>query len=112
MNFVRHLVAACAALIVAAPLAIAHPGHGEEITREDAMKRAGIEVDRLVEETKLEKSWLLDRVTGGAERRVADEEVEWVVTFDNPKATDTVKRRLYVFLTASGDYLAANFSGK
>ena len=36
---------------------------------------------------------------------------EWVVTFRNPKERARAKRTLYVFLTESGEYKAANHTG-
>lgn len=37
---------------------------------------------------------------------------EWVVTFINPAAADKTKEKLYMFFTATGNFIAANFSGK
>ena len=37
---------------------------------------------------------------------------EWVVSFVNEKVTDTKKSKLYIFLTLSGEYVAANYTGK
>ena len=36
---------------------------------------------------------------------------EWVVTFRNPKERARAKRTLYVFLSESGEYKAANHTG-
>jgi hypothetical protein len=110
MKILRVLAAGLA--LTAAGNLLAHPGHGKELSATAAIKRAAVEVDRLVEEGKIEKSWLEKRRAGEATRRVAGEDEEWVVTFDNPESGDAGKRRLYVFLTASGDFVVANFSGK
>jgi hypothetical protein len=37
---------------------------------------------------------------------------EWVVTFVNPAVADKTKEKLYMFFTAPGNFIAANFSGK
>jgi len=112
MKISQAIAAGLATLVLTSTPLLAHPGHGNEISAEAATKRASIEVDRLVEEGKLEKSWALQRKPGGAQMRAAGEDQEWVVTFDNSAAVDAAKRKLYVFLTANGDYVAANFSGK
>jgi len=101
-----------AMLLAFSALVCAHPGHGKEITPETAVRRAAVEVDRLAEEGKIEKSWVLQRQAGQATLKKKGADEEWMVTFDNPSSTDPAKRRLFVFLTASGDDVAANFSGK
>lgn len=102
----------CAMLLSASPIGFAHPGHGQELTREAVVKRAHAEVDRLIEEQKIEQSWLVSRKAGEARRRTVVDGEEWIVTFDNPVATEAGKRRLYVFLTPSGDFIVANFTGR
>jgi hypothetical protein len=37
---------------------------------------------------------------------------EWVVTFRNNEVADPAKRVIYVFLTQTGDYVAANYTGR
>lgn len=37
---------------------------------------------------------------------------EWKVTFKDPAAADKTKETLYLFFTAQGNFIAANFTGK
>lgn len=37
---------------------------------------------------------------------------EWNVTFKDPAAADKAKEMLYMFFTAQGNFIAANFTGK
>jgi len=37
---------------------------------------------------------------------------EWKVTFSNPASTDKSKTNLYLFFSESGNFIAANHSGK
>ena len=89
----------------------AHPGHGADISREQAVERAATEIERLTAQGKLEKSWPIEsRLVSAA---VADRgnRPEWVVVFENRNA-QTTSDRLYVFLSLTGEYLAANFTGR
>jgi hypothetical protein len=67
--------------------------------------------DVLVKSGKLDASWRtiqpekVDAVSGKKGK-------EWKVTFNNPAAPDPTKRALYMFFTESGNFMAANFSGK
>ncbi len=75
---------------------------------------AGCAVKRqqaLVANGKIDKSWqaiqptTFDQVDGQRGK-------EWKVTFKNPAAADKTKENLYMFFTAQGNFIAANFSGK
>ena len=59
----------------------------------------------------LDKNWASTTVSS-SEKKMFDGRQEWVVSFVNEKVTDAKKRTLYVFLTLSGDYIAANYTGK
>jgi hypothetical protein len=61
----------------------------------------------LVSIKKVEASW-----KGASAKSVEQKGTEWLVTFENPKAKDKEKTLLYVFLKASGDFVAANFTGR
>ena len=37
---------------------------------------------------------------------------EWKVLFNDPAAADKAKQTLYMFFTAQGNFIAANFTGK
>lgn len=65
----------------------------------------------LVASGKIDKSWqairptALDQVDGQRGK-------EWKVMFKNPAAADKSKESLYMFFTAQGNFIAANFTGK
>lgn len=99
--------AACAS----GPL-IAHPGHGDPITKNAAVQRASSEINRLVEAGKLDKSWKLKAALQSAELGPKAESKEWTVVFSNSESSKDGEKTLYVFLTEQGEYLAANFTGK
>lgn len=86
--------------------------HGATPAKEETVLTcAALRKDALVTGGKLDASWKgvkhekIEQVDGKKGK-------EWKVTFKNPTATDTDKQTLYVFLSAPGNVLAANFTGK
>ena len=68
-------------------------------------------VTALVERNRLEESWA--SITPiSVEKKVFVGNQEWVAVFVNDNIIDTDKRKLYVYLTLGGDYIAANFTGE
>lgn len=67
--------------------------------------------DTLVKAGKLDASWQaakpekIEAVDGKKGK-------EWKVTLRNPAAADPAKQALYMFFTASGNFMAANFTGQ
>jgi hypothetical protein len=85
-------------------------GHGHSHKRREIKKeRTGvigrIQVERLVNEKKLDASWK----NASFEKSVLIKG-EWLVTFKNDKGVKGSK--LYIFLKKSGEFVAANFTGK
>ena len=85
-----------------------------------ARKKAGLEtvnsnammhVERLIGKKKLVSSWSKAKLLS-SEKKKFKKKTEWVVTFENPSASDPKKKVLYIFLSLYGDFIAANFSGK
>jgi hypothetical protein len=76
-----------------------------------AIKRAELKVKSLVASGKLEKSWG-EAKSAGASQKDFGKGAEWIVSFKNEKASEPGKQNLYVFFTLTGNYLAANFTGK
>jgi hypothetical protein len=89
----------------------AHPGHGDEISREQAVRRATTEVERLAEHGRIDKSWPIEARLESAEIADRPSGQEWVVVFGNATAP-APQSTLYVFLSLTGEYLAANFTGR
>jgi hypothetical protein len=67
--------------------------------------------DELIAKGKLDKSWQTAKVHG-AELMDAKKGKEWRVTFRDPSAKEKGKETLYMFFTAPGNFVAANFTGQ
>jgi hypothetical protein len=97
------------------PVALAHPDHQHQAPRPEideaaAKTRAQAELERLMSKKKIDPSWK-DAAINAVEKKQLKKRWEWLVTFNNPTA-DAKKQTLYVFLKPSGDFVAANFTGK
>jgi hypothetical protein len=68
-------------------------------------------VKLLLKKGKIEKSWE-EVEEGTGKMQQFGKRSEWIVTFNNPQAKEPSKRTLYLFLTLTGKYIAANFTGK
>lgn len=79
-----------------------------EATAED--KAVGI-IALLIERKKLDASWA-SISANSIEQKTVIESTEWVISFVNNGLEDMSKRTLYIFLTLSGDYIAANHTGQ
>jgi hypothetical protein len=101
------------AFFVAAP-ALAHPEHDmveQENPRLLALNSASYVVGRMIERNAIPASWASIEPTSALlrQRNGAD---EWVVTFRNDAIANPAERTLYVMLTYSGVYIAANYTGE
>ena len=84
-------------------------GHGhshEPVNQTTANSKATKIVASFIKQKTLDKSWAGTTVNS-SEKKTFNGKQEWVVSFVNEKVTDVKKRKLYVFLTLSGDYIAA-----
>jgi len=81
-----------------------------QVKQATAQKNAQKIVASLVERKKLNKSWASAPVKS-AEKKVFDDRKEWVIVFVNDKVTDSKKKKLFVFLSLAGEYIAANHTG-
>lgn len=96
--------------LASSSVATAHEGHDHDapaLSADGVKARAVEEVARLVSIKKIEASW-----KGASAKSVEKKGTEWLVTFENLKAKDKDRTLLYVFLKSSGDFVAANFTGK
>lgn len=89
-------------------------GHGHShgapaISKEKTGEIGRYHVERLVKAGKLNASWKSAKFDK-SEKKVFSGKKEWVVTFDNDKGVKG--KKLYVFLKLSGEFVAANFTGK
>ena len=87
-------------------------GHSHEpVTEEVASRMAIKKIDQLVEKGTIHNSWSGIKPTM-AEKKPFAKGPEWVVTFSNAAVPDPSKRKLYVFFSMDGHYLATNYTGK
>jgi hypothetical protein len=86
--------------------------HGSAPAKEETVLTCAAQrKDALVASGKLEASW--KRIQHDKVEQVDGKKgKEWKVTFTNPAVADKAKQTLYVFLSAPGNVLAANFTGK
>jgi len=103
------------ALVLSTPT-FAGPGGGHShshavpaISKEKTQEIGKFHVSRLVKAGKLEKSWN-EAAYDKSEKKVFSGNEEWVVTFTNENSSK--EKKLFVFLKVSGEFVAANFSGK
>lgn len=106
------------ALILSAPV-FGHPGHGEKpkpgvkvvkVTEAQAKEKALAEVKNLIGNGKIEKTWA-DKKPVKAFKKKWGEEIEWAVTFDDPKAADATRKTLYIFVSEEDHYVTYNYTG-
>lgn len=89
-------------------------GHGhshEPVNQSAANTNATKILNSFVKQKTIDKSWTSASVSS-SEKKLFNGKQEWVVSFLNEKIADTKKRKLYIFLTLSGNYIAANYTGK
>lgn len=86
--------------------------HGKKMASEETISSCAAErKELLIMNGKIDPSWegveqdKIELVDGKKGK-------EWLVTFINPAATDKAKEKLYLFFTAPGNFIAANFTGK
>lgn len=101
-------------LLPVAVLAGAGHDHGhshDPVTQLQAEEAAKKNVARLVKKGKIDKSWQTIGVAK-SEKKKFGKNMEWVVSFNNKNISDPKKQTLYIFLSLTGNYIAANHSGK
>lgn len=119
----RAIITALAFVFIFSPLsALAGSGHSHghshdqphqanPITQSEAEALATTQVQTIVDKGKLDASWKVASVDSSSKKMFNGRE-EWVVSFKNDKATEPTKSMLYIFLGVTGDYIAANHTGK
>ena len=86
--------------------------HSHAATKDEILKKARAERDRLIREQKLDPSWKTVDEPTTLEQKPFKGRNEWVVTFQHPVPPDKSKERLYLFFTSGGRFLAANHTGR
>ena len=89
-----------------------HGSHSHDpVSQSQAEANAMKNVARLVARGKIDSSWEAVKVAR-AEKKEFGGKQEWVVSFKNEKIDDEEKQTLYVFLSLTGEYIAANYTGQ
>lgn len=110
-------IAAMVAAVSATGLATAGPGgschfHGSKPASDTVIiDCASQRRDSLVADGKLDKAWRSIKIDK-AELVDGKKGKEWRVTFRDDTAKDKSKKTLYLFFTAPGNFIAANFTGQ
>lgn len=87
-----------------------HPHGGHRISEVKTFEIAKLHIKRLIKAKKLPETWESATYVKSDEKKFSGKS-EWVVTFDNEKG-ETDKKKLFIFLKLTGEFIAANFTGK
>ena len=110
-------IATLTAALFAAPSAFADSGsschfHGNAPIKETVIADcASKKKDALATSGQIEASWKLVKLEK-SETMEGKKAKEWKLTFSNPAAKDATKQTLYMFYSLTGNFIAANFTGK
>lgn len=88
-----------------------HSHSHDPVDKTKAEEVAKKSIAMLVKKGKISSSWESVSVANAEKKKFGDK-MEWVVSFKNDKISDASKQTLYVFLSLTGDYIAANYTGK
>ncbi len=80
-----------------------------QISKEKAAKIGSFHIEKLIRLGKLDASWKKSLFDSSRKKKFQGNE-EWVVIFRHGKSD--MKKKLYIFLKISGEFIAANFTGK
>ena len=83
----------------------------EPVDMKTAVKTATLVVNKLAKGEKIDKTWLTIKAKSAIIRQYPSG-TEWVVAFKNPQIKKQSHQVLYIFLTISGKYVAANYTGQ
>lgn len=87
-------------------------GHSHDpVSQLTAEETAIKSVAKLVDKGKIDKTWKSIGVAKSEKKEFSGHK-EWVISFKNTNISDSSKQTLYIFLSLTGEYIAANFSGK
>jgi Family of unknown function (DUF6488) len=86
--------------------------HGSKAASQETVSGCAVKRQQaLIVSGKIDKSW--QAIKPASFEQVDDQRgKEWKVTFKDPAAADKAKENLYMFFTAQGNFIAANFTGK
>lgn len=82
-----------------------------EVNQSQAEVVATLRKGMLINKGKIDKSWRSVKVAT-AEKKKNGDQYEWLITYKNDQIKEATKKTLYIFISSTGDYIAANFTGK
>lgn len=86
--------------------------HGSKAATQDVVSSCAVKRQQaLISSGKIDKSWQAIK-PASFEQVDGQRGKEWKVMFKDPAAADKTKENLYMFFTAQGNFIAANFTGK
>jgi len=87
------------------------PGHShEKVSEQKAINIAKSMKNGLVKKGTLNNSWkMVDYST--VKQKKFGKNMEWFVTFNNPKIEDKTKQTLFIFISLYGQVTGANYTG-
>ena len=84
--------------------------HGSPaVSKEKTAELGKFHIERLIKAEKLNASWKEAKYSASEKKRFGNK-TEWVVVFENEKGVKG--KKLYIFLKLSGEFVAANFTGR
>ena len=86
-----------------------HDHSAPKISKEKTEQLGRSHIERLIKAEKLNISWK-NSTFDKSKKKNFKGRTEWVVTFNNKKGIKG--KKLYIFLELSGEFVAANFTGK
>ncbi len=86
-----------------------HSHAAKSITEQQAKDTGVSEIERLIKSEKIDASWS-GATFEKAETMIYGKKKEWVVTFLNENGVKG--KKLFIYLSQSGNFIAANFTGK
>lgn len=79
------------------------------VSKEKTIELGKSHIERLIKKGKIDASWK-NATHEKSIQKVFKDKKEWLVTFDNENGLKG--KKLYIFLKLSGEFVAANFTGK
>ena len=88
----------------------AHTHKSSEIPEEKIKDIATAYMNKLVNESKIERSWLKSSIID-SEKKLFNKSTEWIISFGNDYLKDVEKQILYIFVNMDGKVTGANYTG-
>ena len=88
-----------------------HTHAQKKVSKTEAQNVAKEQRASLVKKDKIPESWLTVAISD-TQKKMFNQQEEWVITFINKAISDSAKQTLYIFISQGGKVTGANHSGK